>query len=62
MYILKQAKKKPVEAIDLESLGIETKTNLEIISTEEPVKRAGGSKVADVDELINKLRNEAKVI
>ena len=57
-----KAKKKPLEIIDLNKLGIDLSSNLNILKTEEPVKKAGGSKVASVDELISKLRNEAKVI
>jgi len=57
-----KAKKKPIETIDFETLGIDTKTGLEVIHTEEPIKRGGGVMVADVDELIEKLKNEAKII
>lgn len=57
-----KAKKKPIETIDLEKLGIELGSNLEILKTEEPEKRQGGVKVGSVDELIEKLKNEAKVI
>jgi len=38
------------------------KANLEIVKTESPAVRTGGVKVESVDDLINKLRNEAKII
>ena len=42
--------------------GIDTKTRIEQIKVEEPPKRKAGIKVANVAELVNKLKNEAKVI
>ena len=57
-----KAKKKKVDAVDLESLGIDTTPRIKIEHVEPPVERAGGAMVADVDELIDKLKNEAKVI
>jgi electron transfer flavoprotein beta subunit len=56
-----KAKKKPVEEITLESLGLDVAPRLKIEKVEAPTERAGGVKVADVDELLSKLRNEAKV-
>ena len=55
------AKKKKVENLKLETLGIEDDEKIEILEVEEPIKRAGGVKVDSVDELIDKLVNEAKV-
>ena len=57
-----KAKKKPVETIQLESLGLDVAPRLKVQKVEEPTERSGGVTVADVDELLDKLRNEAKVI
>lgn len=57
-----QAKQKPLEEIKIESLGIDLSSKLEIVKTENPPVRKGGVKLETVDELINKLKNEAKVI
>ena len=43
-------------------LGIDTKPRIEQIKVEEPPKRKAGIKVANVAELVSKLKNEAKVI
>ena len=56
-----KAKKKPVEELTLESLGLDVQPRLKIEKVEAPTERAGCVKVADVDELLSKLRNEAKV-
>lgn len=57
-----QAKKKPVETIDLASLGVDPTPRLTVEKVENPTEREGGVIVADVDELLEKLRNEAKVL
>ena len=57
-----KAKKKPLELINATDLGIDTKPRIEQIRVEEPPKRKAGIKVANVAELVNKLKNEAKVI
>ena len=57
-----KAKKKPLDTIAADSLGVDTVPRLKTIKVSEPPKRAGGVKVADVADLLNKLRNEAKVI
>lgn len=57
-----KAKKKPIDTKTADELGVDTTARLEVLKVEEPPKRAGGIKVADVDELVEKLRNEAKVI
>ena len=57
-----KAKKKPLEQIDATELGIDTKPRIEQIKVEEPPKRKAGIKVASVEELVQKLKNEAKVI
>ena len=57
-----KAKKKPLDTIAADSLGVDVAPRLKTVKVSEPPKRAGGVKVADVADLINKLRNEAKVI
>jgi electron transfer flavoprotein beta subunit len=57
-----KAKKKPLDSISVEELGIDVAPRLTIVSVEEPAARAAGIKVADVSELLDKLKNEAKVI
>lgn len=56
-----QAKKKPIEEVDLASLGL-SPSKVEILETFEPPKKQGGVKVKDVDELLEKLQKEAKLI
>ncbi len=57
-----KARSKPVEVVEAESLGVDITARLKVIKVTEPPKRKGGGKVADVAELVDKLRNEAKVI
>ena len=57
-----KAKKKQIEEIIVSDLGIDTSPRLEQIKVEEPPKRKAGIKVASVAELVQKLKNEAKVI
>ena len=57
-----KAKKKPLEQINASDLGVDTKARIEQIKVEEPPKRKAGIKVANVSELVQKLKNEAKVI
>ena len=57
-----KAKKKPLEQMSATELGVDTKPRIEQIKVEEPPKRKAGIKVANVAELVNKLKNEAKVI
>jgi electron transfer flavoprotein beta subunit len=57
-----KAKKKPLETVTPESLGVDVTPRLATVKVEEPAKRVGGGKVASVAELVDKLRNEAKVI
>ena len=57
-----KAKKKRVDTVDLASLGIDTTPRITIEKVESPEERPGGVLVADVDELIEKLKNESKVI
>ena len=57
-----KAKKKPLEQLSATDLGIDTKPRIEQIKVEEPPKRKAGIKVSSVSELVQKLKNEAKVI
>jgi len=57
-----KAKKKPLDQMSATDLGVDTKPRIEQIRVEEPPKRKAGIKVANVAELVNKLKNEAKVI
>jgi electron transfer flavoprotein beta subunit len=57
-----KAKKKPLEVVTPDALGVDVAPRLAILGVAEPPKRQGGGKVADVKELVAKLRNEAKVV
>jgi len=57
-----KAKKKKIDKTSPEELGVEIKSHLKIVSVADPPKREAGIKVETVDELVDKLRNEAKVI
>jgi electron transfer flavoprotein beta subunit len=57
-----KAKKKPIEQINSKDLGVDITNRIEQLKVEEPPKRKAGIKVANVSELISKLKNEAKVI
>ena len=57
-----KAKKKPLEVVKPEALGVDVAPRLKILKVQEPAKRGAGVKVADVKELVAKLKNEAKVI
>jgi len=57
-----KAKKKPIEQMVAKELGIDLTNRIEQLKVEEPPKRKGGIKVSNVAELVNKLKNEAKVI
>ena len=57
-----KAKKKPIEEINATDLSVDTAPRVEQIKVEEPPKRKAGIKVANVAELVQKLKNEAKVI
>ncbi len=57
-----KAKKKPLETISATDLGVDTAPRVQLIKVEEPPKRKAGIKVKNVIELVNKLKNEAKVI
>jgi len=57
-----KAKKKTIDTLAPDALGVDVAPRLVTLKVEEPPKRQGGGKVADVAALIDKLRNEAKVI
>ena len=56
-----KAKKTTIEEVELISLGLQP-SKVDIFETYEPAKKKGGVRVKDVDELIEKLQKEAKVI
>ncbi len=57
-----KAKKKPLDTVKPDALGVDVTPRLATLKVVEPPKRKGGGKVADVKELVAKLRTEAKVI
>ena len=57
-----KAKKKPLDIIDISTLGIDTNPKIKVLKVEEPPKRKAGIMVNDVKELVEKLKYEAKVI
>ena len=57
-----KAKKKPIDIVTAADLGVEVASRLTTLKVEEPAKRKAGVKVADVAALVDKLKNEAKVI
>ncbi|KAF8817963.1 putative electron transfer flavoprotein subunit beta [Cardiosporidium cionae] len=56
-----QAKKKPLEIIDVNSLGIDFIARLKTLSVEEPSRREAGKITHSVEELVERLRNESKL-
>lgn len=57
-----KAKKKPLDIIDISTLGIDINPKIKVLKVEEPPKRKAGIMVNDVKELVEKLKYEAKVI
>jgi electron transfer flavoprotein beta subunit len=57
-----KAKKKPLETIPAADLGVDMTPRLTVVSVAEPAERKAGIKVGSATELVEKLRNEAKVI
>ena len=55
-------KKKPLDNLTVDDLDVDIKPRLTLVKVEEPAAREAGIKVADVRELVEKLKNEAKVI
>jgi electron transfer flavoprotein beta subunit len=58
-----KAKRKPIDVLDLDDLGVEDRAlKVEVVSLAEPIARESGILVEDVDALIDKLQNEARVL
>ena len=57
-----KAKKKPLDTVKPADLGVEVAPRLATLKVAEPPKRSAGVRVADVAQLVDKLKNEAKVI
>ncbi|AKJ68669.1 electron transfer flavoprotein subunit beta [Pandoraea thiooxydans] len=57
-----KAKKKPLETVTPEALGVDVAPRLKTLKVSEPAKRSAGVKVPDVATLVDKLKNEAKVL
>ena len=57
-----KAKQKKIETLDINGLGLDIKNRLEVIEVNDPPERKPGIKVEDVDSLVEKLKNEAKIL
>ena len=57
-----KAKKKKIETMTPEDLGVDISNNLKVVSVAEPPTREAGIKVESIDELMDKLKNEAGVL
>ena len=57
-----KAKKKPIEQVTPGDLGVDSSNRLQVLKVSEPPTREAGVKVSDVSDLVDKLRNTAKVI
>ncbi len=57
-----KAKKKPLDVVKPEDLGVDVSPRLKTLKVVEPAKRSAGAMVPDVATLVSKLKNEAKVI
>jgi electron transfer flavoprotein beta subunit len=57
-----KAKKKPIEQLTPEALGVDPAPRLTVLKVEEPPKRSAGKKVGSIAELVDKLKHEARVI
>lgn len=57
-----KAKRKPLDIIELNSLGVTLKKHIEVLKVNAPSTRSGGIKVESVAELLDKLQHEAKVL
>ena len=57
-----KAKKKPIDQVTPDDLGVDPSNRLQVLKVAEPPTREAGVKVSDVGELVDKLRNTAKVI
>jgi electron transfer flavoprotein beta subunit len=57
-----KAKKKPLDTVTSADLGVDVAPRLKVLKVAEPAKRQGGIKVPDIATLVDKLKNEARVI
>ncbi|WP_415904446.1 electron transfer flavoprotein subunit beta/FixA family protein [Neptuniibacter sp. QD48_55] len=57
-----KAKRKPLDVLTTDELGVSVASNLQLLRVDPPSERQAGIKVSSVDELVEKLRNDAKVI
>ena len=57
-----KAKKKPLDVTNPGELGVDVAPTVETLKVEPPAEREAGIKVETVEELVDKLKNEAKVI
>ena len=57
-----KAKKKQLDIMSPEELGVDMTPTVEVLSVEPPAEREAGIKVESIEELVDKLKNEAKVI
>lgn len=57
-----KAKKKPMDVLTPDELGVDLSPTVEVLAVEPPAERQAGIKVESVEELVDKLKNEAKVI
>ena len=57
-----KAKKKPLDVVSPDDLGVDVNPTVEVLKVEPPAEREAGIKVESVEELVDKLKNEAKVI
>lgn len=57
-----KAKRKPIETLTMADLGVSGAVKVRTVRLEEPPKRQGGGKVGSVDELVSKLKNDARAI
>jgi electron transfer flavoprotein beta subunit len=57
-----KAKKKPMDVLTPEELGVDVASKLTMVKVEPPAERSAGIIVESVEQLVDKLKNEAKVI
>jgi electron transfer flavoprotein beta subunit len=57
-----KAKSKVIKKITPEELNVDIRSDMKVIEVNEPPKRKGGTILLSVDELLDKLKNEARVL
>ena len=57
-----KAKRKPLETVTPDELGVDVTPRIQTLKVEEPPERSGGTRVADVAQLVDKLKNEARIL